>query len=408
MITFIKLAWRNLLRNKRRTFISGLAIGVGLGALMLTDAVMYGVINSMVRLATSSFMGHAQIHREGFRQSRDVQLTVAYPDRLLADLGRDPAVQSFAPRTFCLAMISSPANVSSVELVGIDPAPERELSKFDDAIVSGGYFEGDEPRDIVIGAKLAEILEVGLGDRTVVTVSQAYGGDLSQEMFRVSGVFDMRDRAMNTGLALVRLPKAQAMLGLGDYFHEVAVRFRNLDMSRDTLLPFWSRYSQGGNEALSWLKIMPQIKSMIDLSGISVLITALVLMGVVAFVILNTLFMSLFERQFEFGVLRALGTSARGIAGLLLCEAGSLALVSIAIGLVLGTASILILGALGISYAGAEFYGLTFSEVIRPELHLSQYTIYPAWIFIFTVLVGVYPAVHAARIPPARAMRKSF
>lgn len=408
MTIFVKLAWRNLLRNKRRTVISGLAIGVGLGALMLMDGLMSGMISSMVSLATSSFMGQAQIHARGFRQSRDVQMTVADPGRLLLDLGRDPDVQAYAPRTYCLAMISSPANVSGVELVGVDPASEMVLSKFDDAIVSGGNFVGENPRDIVIGAKLAEILEVGPGDRVVVTVSQAYGGDLSQEMFRLSGVFDLGDRAMNTGLALVRLQQAQGMMGLGENIHEVAVRFREIDMSRDTLLPFWGRYSQGGNEALSWLKIMPQIKSMIDLSGISTLIMAAVLMGVVAFVILNTLFMSLFERQFEFGVLRALGTRAGGIAGLLLCEAGSLALVSIGIGLALGTACILTLGAVGISYAGAEFYGLTLNETIRPELHLSQYTVYPAWVFVFTVLVGVYPAVHAARIAPARAMRKSF
>ncbi len=408
MLTFIKLAWRNLLRNRRRTVISGLAIGVGLGALMLTDAMMRGTINSMVSMATSSFMGQAQIHRFGFRQSRDVQLTIAGPEELLSALRRDPMVKDFAPRTFSLAMISSPANVAGVELVGVDPPSERGLSKFDDALRQGDYFGGDDPHDIVIGSKLAEVLEVGLGDRTVVTVSQAFGGSLSQEMFRVSGIFDMGDRAMNSGLALVRLSQAQEMMGLGENIHEVALRFTDLSLSRDTLLPFWSHYSQGGNEALSWIKIMPQIKSMIDLSGISTLIMAVVLMGVVAFVILNTLFMSLFERTFELGVLRALGTRAGGIAWLLLCEAGSLALVSIAIGVALGTVSILLFGAVGIKYTGAEFYGLTFNEAIRPELHPSQFAIYTAWVFVFTVLIGVYPAVHAARIAPAQAMRKSF
>jgi ABC-type antimicrobial peptide transport system permease subunit len=156
------------------------------------------------------------------------------------------------------------------------------------------------------------------------------------------------------------------------------------------------------------MQLMPQIKSMIDLSQISTLIMAVILIGVVAFVILNTLFMSIFERMFEFGVLRALGTRAFGISKLILFEAGSLAVISIILGALLGLASILILAAIGINYGGAEFYGLTFNELIRPEVRFMQFVIYPFWVFIFTLVIGIYPAIHASRIEPARAMRKSF
>ena len=105
-------------------------------------------------------------------------------------------------------------------------------------------------RDIVIGAKLAEILEIELGDRVVVTVAQAGTGELSQEMFRISGIYHFADEAMNSGMAFVRIEKAQEMLAIGNDVHEIAVKFTSIAYSQDRTLPFWGNYSQHGNEAL--------------------------------------------------------------------------------------------------------------------------------------------------------------
>jgi ABC-type lipoprotein release transport system permease subunit len=405
---FIKLAWRNLFRNKRRTLISSLAIGLGLAALILSDGVMLGLVRVMVKLATSSFMGEAQIQNSDFRRTQDVQQVIFDHTAVINGLSQEELVDKFSPRVLSLAMISSPANVSGVSLVGVDPSSERYLSKIDDAVVQGNYFTGYDDREIVMGVKLAEILEAELGDRIVVTVSQAHSGDLSQEMFRISGIYDMKDRTLNSGMAFIRLSRAQKMLGLGDNVHQIAIKFKDPKTSENLQLPFWGKYSTHGNQALSWMQLMPQVKSMIDLSQVSTLIMAVILIGVVAFVILNTLFMSIFERMFEFGVLRALGTRAFGISKLILFEAGSLAVISIALGALLGLASTLVLAAIGINYGGAEFYGLTFNESIRPEFRLMQYIIYPFWVFIFTLAIGIYPAIHASRIEPAKAMRKSF
>jgi len=388
--------------------ISSLAIGMGLAALILSDGVMIGLVRVMVKLATSSFLGEAQIQSADFRQTQDVQKVIIDQNGVINGLTQEKLVDKFSPRVLSLAMISSPANVSGVSLVGVDPSREKYLTKIAGAVVQGNYFSGDDDREIVLGVKLAETLEAELGDRIVVTVSQAHSGDLSQEMFRISGIYDMKDRTLNSGMAFIRLSQAQKMLGLGDNIHQIAIKFKDPKTSENLLLPFWKNYSSNGNQALSWMQLMPQIKSMIDLSQVSTLIMAVILIGVVAFVILNTLFMSIFERMFEFGVLRALGTRAFGISKLILFEAGSLAVISIILGALLGLASTMILAAIGINYGGAEFYGLTFNESIRPEFQIKQYIMYPIWVFLFTLFIGIYPAVHAARIQPAAAMRKSF
>lgn len=408
MLTFIKLAWRNLFRNKRRTLIAGLALGIGLAALIFVDALTIGMIDCMVRMATSSYLGEGQVMAGEFRSTQSVEDTLARAPAVLAALGTDRRVSGIAPRVLSLAMITSPANVSSVQLVGVSPEQERQLSKIDEAVDQGGFFTGADDRDIVIGVKLAELLEAGLGDRVVLTVAQAGSGDLSQELFRISGIYDIRDRALNGSLAFVRLGAAQRMLGIGQGIHQVALKFRDPRTASDTTLPFWGEYTRDGNVALAWGQLLPQLRSMIDLSGYATGFTVVILIGVVAFVILNTLFMSIFERMFEFGVLRALGTRPGGIARLILFEAGSLAIVSIVIGCAIALALTAVLSATGLDYSGTEFYGMAIRELIYPVVTVRQYTVFPLFILLFTVAIGIYPAIHAARIAPAQAMRKSF
>ena len=403
-----KLAWRNIFRNKRRTIIAATAIGIGLTALIFVDALMIGMKENMIRTATGSFLGDAQIHREGFRDEQEVSLTIEALDEVTENLEKEDSVEHWTQRTLASGMITSPANVSAISLVGIHPPSEKFLSQIDDAIMEGVYFEGDNSRDIVIGAKLAEILEIGLEDRVVVTVAQSESGDLSQEMFRVSGIYNFADEGINSGMAFVRIEKAQEMLAIGNNVHEIAVKFTSIAYTQDPTLPFWEAYSQHGNEALSWTELMTQLSAMLGMMQYSKYIMGGVLFGVVIFGIINTLFMSLYERMFEFGVLRAVGTRPFGMARVILFEAGALAVVSIVLGTLLGFLVTALLAHTGIDYTGIEMMGVTMQEFIYPVMTIEQFIIYPVWLFIFTIIAGLYPARYAAKMSPAAAMRRSF
>ena len=404
----IKVAWRNLFRNKRRTFIAGTAIALGLASIMFTDALMIGMKQVMIRSATDSFLGDAQIHREGFRLTQEVEATINNLNSVVTDLEKEETVGSFTLRTISFGMITSPANVSSVLFVGVNPETEKNLSQIDDVIREGDYFGGENQRDILIGSKLAEILEVGMGDRVVVTVSQAGSGDLSQEMFRISGIYHFNIKEMDSGFAFIRLPKAQEMLGIGDDVHEIAIKFRDMKLGLQEENPFWDKYSTYGNEAASWLTILPQMGSILGLFWISLFFMAIILFGIVAFGIINTLFMSLYERLFEFGVLRAVGTRASGVRRLIIYEAGALALLSCTMGIILGFILTFIITKTGIDYRGIEITGTTITEMLYPVFHIQQFIIYPIAVFIFTLLIGHYPAIVASRMSITDAMRKSL
>ena len=407
-LILVKLAWRNIFRNKRRTLIAATAIGIGLTALIFIDAFMIGMEETMVRTATASFLGDAQIHREGFRDEQEASMTIQALDAVTASLAEETTVQHFTQRVLVSGMITSPANVSAINLVGVHPPTEKFLSLIDDATTEGASFEGENNRDIVIGAKLAEILEIGLGDRVVVTVAQAGTGELSQEMFRISGIYHFADEEMNSGMAVVRIQKAQEMLAIGNEVHEIAIKFTSIAYSLDTTLPFWDTYSQHGNEALSWTDLMSQLTVVLEMTKYTKYIMGVILFGVVIFGIINTLFMSLYERMFEFGVLRAVGTRPFGMARVILFEAGALAIVSIGLGAILGFVLTAVLAHIGIDYTGIEMMGVTMQEFIYPVLEIQQFIIYPIWVFISTIIAGLYPARYVAKMAPVDAMRRSF
>ncbi len=407
-LILVKLAWRNIFRNKRRTFIASVAIGIGLAALIFVDAFMIGMSENMIRTATASFLGDAQIHRQGFRDEQEVSLTIQALDEVTANLAEETTVQHSTQRVLAFGMITSPANVSAINLIGVHPPTEKFLSLIDDAITEGAYFEGENSRDIVVGAKLAETLEIGLGDRVVVTVAQAESGDLSQEMFRVSGIYRFVGEEMNSGMAFVQIEKAQEMLAIGNGVHEIAIKFTSVAYAQDPVLPFWEAYSRHGNEALSWTELMSQLTAILEMTKYSKYIMAVILFGVVVFGIINTLFMSLYERMFEFGVLRAVGTRPFGMARVILFEAGALAIVSIGLGAILGFALTAVFAHVGIDYTGIEMVGVTIQEFIYPVLEVQQFIIYPISVFIFTIIAGLYPARHVAKMAPVDAMRRSF
>ncbi len=404
----MKLAWRNIFRNKRRTFIAGTAIGVGLAAMIFTDALMIGMKDNMIKSATKSFLGEGQIHHEEFRLTQEVEKTTNDLEWVTSNLEKEDIVEEFTLRTATFGMITSPANVSSVMFYGIRPETEKTLSQIDDVIKEGDYFKGDEEREIVIGSELAEVLEVGLGDRVVITVSQAESGDLAQEMFRISGIYHFNIKEMDTGMAFVRLSKAQDMLGIGKDVHEIAIKFKDIEFASTENHPFWSKYSTHNNEAVSWTTLLPQLKAILGLFWISLLVMAVILFGIVAFGIINTLFMSLYERLFEFGVIRAVGTRPGGVRRLIVFEAGALSVLSIVLGILLGSIITAIFVKVGIDYRGIEIAGTTIHEMLYPVIHIQQYIIYPLAVFAFTLLIGLYPAFVASKMPISDALRKSL
>lgn len=404
----LKMGWRNILRNKRRTLLTASVIALGLASLILIDAVIQGMVRNMVATATDTFLGQAQVHAEGFRAQLKVEQTLHDLPGVEAALRADPTVGAFTERIEVMGMVSSATDAESVGVFGVDPTGEAKLSRIAQAVTKGENLKDPAGNGILLGEKLAKTLGVGVGDKVVVTCARAHSGELEQEMFRVTGIFSFNSAGMDRDLAFIGLAKAQILAGLPGEVHEIAFRFEKGDGSEGSHKALYQSLSQGGNEALDWSRLMPDMKSAMDLSGFSSAILAVLLAGLAGLAILNTLFMGIYERLFEFGVLRALGTRPAQLALLILCESAAMGLVSVLLGTGLGLAVTAILNGTGINYSGIEFAGVTFQKAIHPEVRSLQYTLFPLGVWVFTVLIALYPAVHAARIVPAKALHRSL
>jgi len=209
-------------------------------------------------------------------------------------------------------------------------------------------------------------------------------------------------------MAFIRLDKAQQMLGIDGKVHQVAIKFKEPETASHSRLPFWSDYSRYGNEAVSWYKLLPQMKAVKDMTTIGLVMMIAILAGVVIFGIINALFMSLYERMFEFAVLRAVGTRSGGVRKLIIMEAGALAVVSIVFGVILGFGLLLLLNHTGIDYRGIEFAGATIHEMLYPKMNFQDFITYPIGVMVFTMVVGLYPAWVGGRMKIAESLRKSL
>lgn len=402
----LKMAWRNIFRNKRRSFVAAAAISVGLTALIFVDAFQEGMFINMVKSATSSFMGESQVHNENFTTALEVERTIKDPDGIMDELSKEPLVKDFAPRIKTQGMVTSPGNVQSLMLMGIDPQREKALSKMDEAMIEGEYLKDSDERGLIIGNRLAEILEVEVGDRLVITVAQANTGEMSQEMMRLKGIFKLGIREMDRGIAFIPIKRAAKMLGLEGQIHEIAVNFKDHKKSWDNNLPIWKKYTKNGNTFKNWKKLMPEMDAILSMTAFSKYIVGFVLFLLVAGVIVNTLFMSIYERMFEFGVMRAIGVKPFKMGLLVVFESGVLAICAAVLGIITSLILLGIFSHTGIDYTGTEFVSVSITEMIYPVMTVDQFTAFPIALIVFTMITGMYPAMHAARIQPAQAMKK--
>lgn len=403
------LALRNLARNRRRTLLTAMIISLSLTALILTDGVIAAMGDTLVRSATRLYGGDAQVHQRDYLAARDESLTLSQPAALLQQLDQHSLVEVATPRALALGMVSSSASNRAVQVTGIDARREAQVSKLESVIVAGDYLTDDGAlTQILIGERLAQLLAADLGDRLVLSVYNQREQTSDQQLFRVSGIFRFGSREFDENSVFILLPRAQQMLGLGEQVHEIAFNLRQASLAGNADLPLFAQLSNEQRIAQGWPQLMPQLTGMLEMTQYSTLIVGFILFVLSALGVINGLFMSIYERSWEFGVLLAIGTRRSRLFQLIMAEGLLLGLGAIVLGLVLGVTVTLLVAHIGIDYGGMEVAGVALNEMIRPQLTLSHLLTLPIWVLLLTLLACLYPAAHAARLVPARVLHKSL
>lgn len=400
----VRLAWRNIWRNKRRSVIILISVAVGVVATILMDTLSRGMVYQMLNNQIGSHVSHIQIHRLGFKDNPAIQSTIPDADSVEFVLAHTNGIAHWSRRVLTYGLISSATSSSGVQIVGIDPAHERNVTTIEKSLTGGRYLSG-EPNEAVIGKALAEKLDVALGDR-VVAMASAIDGHVGSDVFRVIGIYETVSSEFDKSTIYISRSNAQEMLTLGGRVSEFAMVLSDLgllDATQTTLEEqLGPRY-----EVLTYAEVLPILVLAIEVTEQSMVIFYAIIGIALIFGIINTMLMAIFERIHELGVLKAIGMLDRKLVAMVLGEAFFLGMIGTAAGFGLGYLIYLPLSHSGIDLAmfseGLRSFGVgtTIYPVLTWGVAADALLVIP----FIAVLGAVYPAIRAARLGPVEAIR---
>jgi ABC-type lipoprotein release transport system permease subunit len=403
-LLLVRLAWRNLWRHKRRTFVMLFALLLGVWSMIAMAALVRGSMEQHIRKEILNLTGHVQIHAPAYRDDPAVEHRFTVTPTLTATLRQAP-ITAASVRVRVPAVISSEYESAGVMLVGIDPLRERGLSFIDSAVQQGRNLESASDPGLVLGRKLAERLETKVG-RRVVLMSQDVNNKIGDRGFRVVGIFDADPQAMETGYVFVGLNVAQQMLGMGDAVSEVAVMTD--DRNHLNALVEHLSVAAPGLDVAPWTVVQPLLVLMEKVNNVVLLVWFAVVFAAMAFGLINTLLMAVFERTREFGLFQALGMPPRFILGQVLVESLILLVLALVLGNVAAWTSVISLkGGIDLSMFAEGLQLVGISPVIFPTLASGDVLIANVVVIVLGVLASLYPAWRASRYVPVEALTRT-
>jgi ABC-type lipoprotein release transport system permease subunit len=403
-LLLVRLAWRNLWRHKRRTLVMLFALLLGVWSMIAMAALVRGSMEQHIRKEILNLTGHVQIHAPAYRDDPAVEHRFTVTPTLTATLRQAPITAASA-RVRVPAVISSEYESAGVMLVGIDPLRERGLSFIDSAVQQGRNLESASDPGLVLGRKLAERLETKVG-RRVVLMSQDVNNQIGDRGFRVVGIFDADPQAMETGYVFVGLNVAQQMLGMGDAVSEVAVMTD--DRNHLNALVEHLSVAAPGLDVAPWTVVQPLLVLMEKVNNVVLLVWFAVVFAAMAFGLINTLLMAVFERTREFGLFQALGMPPRFILGQVLVESLILLVLALVLGNVAAWTSVISLkGGIDLSMFAEGLQLVGISPVIFPTLASGDVLIANVVVIVLGVLASLYPAWRASRYVPVEALTRT-
>jgi len=408
MAILMKLAWRNLWRNVRRTLITMAAIGLGLALAMVSIGLGDGGHEQMIESGVRMGAGHITVQPRGYQKNPSNEKTITNETPVLRALKDIPQVREVSLRIVGRGLISSAANSSGIAFRGVDPTQEGDKSLLAPHLISGDYLSVGDARGILIGEKLAQKLKVSVGKR-VVLMGQDASREVSSSLFRIKGIYKTGVSDLDRYFCVISLEGARHFLGLEQGVTQVAIYLGSQFEVEKVLSLLRSRLGFLPIEVLPWQEVMPDLLRFVQLDDAGNYLFLGIILVIVALGILNTILMSVLERTREFGMMLALGLSPCFLFFTIMFETTILALMSMVFGGGLGFGGHHYFATVGLNLTGLTAERLTLAgTIISPILysHLRPIRVVGLLIIVFlvTLVTGLYPAVKASRLSPVKAI----
>lgn len=402
----LQLAWRNLWRHRRRTWLNLSSIAFAAVVMVFLLAFQLGSYATMKENVLRVYDGFAQIQPLHYRDDPSLRKTLDEPDALRKMSESMDGIAAVAPRTMTYAILSHGDRSFGTAVTGVDPACEVKVSSLHNSIVHGRYLQPGDAASVVLGDALARNLGVGVGD-SVTLLGEAKDGSIAADVLTVRGIFSSGTAEIDRQLAQMPLARFQFSFAMPGEINVLVLGGPSLAAVTDALPGLRAALGQSQARVIDWKTLQPGLAAAIQLDFTTSLLWYASLIVVVVFIILNTLLMSVLERTREFGVLLALGMRPGRIGAMVWLELMLMALLGLAAGMLLGGALTLIASHYGIEMPGAEavFSKWGLPGRLYPRLSWISVSAGPAALALGIVLAGVVPFRRVHRLAPVAAMR---
>jgi ABC-type lipoprotein release transport system permease subunit len=402
MIQLFKMAFRDLGRNRRRSFFSCLALGAGLALLLLMASFIQGEMSSAMDSTIRLRSGHLQIQAQSYDENKNSlkwEDLVENPLQVADQIASLSPVKVATPRLYATGIVSVRNESAGVRVYGIDPlsaanAPYRE------GMVSGEFLAADDREGLLIGTPLAEKMGLKIGDQVNLSVNTS-NGDVDEQLFTVRGIYSTQTYGFDSAIVFLPLAKAQTMTQAENHASTIFVLLKENEQT-DAVV---AALQTSNYKILTWMKMNEVIIQTEDLSRAYMVIFYVIVLAITATVIVNTLIMAVFERTREIGILSAIGMKSSRVMAMFLAESTLLAVGGIIMGLILGGLAVAYFTHYGFYIGNMGLTGMLISNTIYTELTLRDTVNLSLIALIITLLAGLYPAVLAARMEPVEALR---
>ena len=402
----IKMAFRNIFRQRRRSILTALMMTGGFALFSFSVGMSEGMYGNIIDMFTRDHTGHVQIHAAGYLDRPSLYKTINTLDRLAQDIRSVDHVVGLTARVYGPALAFAGKKTNGTQVIGIDPQREPQTTRIKPKIAQGNFFSDSKNGQIILGAGLAEVLKVDLGEE-VALISQAADGSVANEMFTITGIMGKDSNAFDRMNCYLPLSAAQQFLSLGDRVHEIVVLLDDQHYARQAAAAITRVINDPELVAAPWQEVEKAFyrAMQVDLKGNY--ITQFIIMLIVAIGVLNTVLMSILERTREFGVIRAMGTRPAAVFSLIVMETSFLCLMALALGAFFSLGLIYYFSMHGIKLPTAFTYGGMTWDTMTARLSAKAFW-QPALVtFLTAVMVSLFPALRAARIKPTAAMSKA-
>ncbi len=406
----LKIAIRNIYRQKRRTLLTALSMFGGFLLAAFFIGLSDGMYNNIIDVFTRNQMGHIQLHQGDYLDRPSLYKTMTNLEELEARPKEVPEVESWAPRLYSAGLASVREKTAGVKIIGIDLEKENRTTKFQDKVTVGKAFSKNPFGEVLLGKGLAKLLKTRVGE-DVVILSQAADGSIANDKYKITGLVDNGDEIGDRMAFYLPMATAQELLVLENRIHEMAVTVRTLDdvdpVKEQLKLKLHGpeASAETGITVDTWKEFAKSFYMAMkaDKEGMWVMLVVVVL--VVAVGVLNTVLMSVMERQKEYGVLKAVGTRPGQIIKMVLLEVNILSVICVAAGIVVGLGLNYFASVNGFTLAEPISYGGISFDKMMTEVNARSFYIPAITVICVATLVSLLPALKAAHTDPASSMR---